>query len=675
MHFIWSSIFGLSLLFGTGATCKPNVSGVQESELRASSGQLQTKGARVDWNGSDFPVRVYTEPGSYNKAFWEFPNGLDWSDYRSLVIGLKNPTNELVKIGIRLDDDLKATGTSHNRTATIDLEPGQQVSVSFSLAEDIGVMQQAIGTKYRSVAPKTFAPFDSNHIFRIQVMVSQSDTPTQFIVQGMRLVRGKKSLTGLVDKFGQNSTVDFAGKIRSESDLASSDNLEDLKGPALDRNKWGGYTGAAQQRGTGRFRTGNSGGRTCLIDPDGYPFFLMGVDGVRAKVETVVDNRQHVFQVLPSATVDSKNRRVVDFYRSNLAIKYGSNFEPAWRAKAVQRLQSWGFNTIGEYFDLNLRSAQVPFVLDQIISGVPTSLSSERNYTPVPDPFDPNFASAVQTRIGNSVALMKGNPYCIGLSVDNEMAWGGSKASERARYGLAYRTLKKDASKSPGKTFWVDHLEDKYGNIENLNGAWRSNFSDWAQVRGPIKVEGNEDIDMGGDFSWFVTAVAEKYFSTIASTLHRLDPGRLYFGCRFATYTPEVGAAAAKYCDVLTFNIYTRRLDTEKYSFLNDLSKPVVISEFHFGAADRGGLGYGLVDAGTQQGRAEAYKTFVESCANMPNIVGFQYYKYNDDALTGRTMDGENFAIGLVTITDTPYPEITTAASEVNRRLYKLIFG
>jgi agarase len=52
--------------------------------------------------------------------------------------------------------------------------------------------------------------------------------------------------------------------------------------------------------------------------------------------------------------------------------------------------------------------------------------------------------------------------------------------------------------------------------------------------------------------------------------------------------------------------------------------------------------------------------------------VGCHWFQYVDQPVTGRSLDGENYNIGLVTITDTPYPELVEAAREVHREVHEL---
>ncbi len=76
--------------------------------------------------------------------------------------------------------------------------------------------------------------------------------------------------------------------------------------------------------------------------------------------------------------------------------------------------------------------------------------------------------------------------------------------------------------------------------------------------------------------------------------------------CRFARTNDNAKVAAAKYCDVVTFNWY-RKLPME-FKIPGDPDVPTIIGEFHFGALDRGMFHTGLVKVASQDERAQQYK-------------------------------------------------------------------
>ncbi len=79
----------------------------------------------------------------------------------------------------------------------------------------------------------------------------------------------------------------------------------------------------------------------------------------------------------------------------------------------------------------------------------------------------------------------------------------------------------------------------------------------------------------------------------------------------------------------------------------------------------------GLVPTADQADRAAHFKRYVESVADCPSMVGCHWFQYIDEPLTGRVYDGENYNIGLVDVTDSPYPELIAAAKEANAQVYR----
>ena len=95
--------------------------------------------------------------------------------------------------------------------------------------------------------------------------------------------------------------------------------------------------------------------------------------------------------------------------------------------------------------------------------------------------------------------------------------------------------------------------------------------------------------------------------------------------------------------------------------------RPIIVGEFHFGVPGRG-LAPGLVQVRDQAERGVAYRYYVEQAASFPAFIGSSWFQWVDQPSTGR-MDGENYNIGLVDVTDRPYPELIEAMKTTHRRL------
>ncbi|MDO4366763.1 MAG: agarase, partial [bacterium] len=82
----------------------------------------------------------------------------------------------------------------------------------------------------------------------------------------------------------------------------------------------------------------------------------------------------------------------------------------------------------------------------------------------------------------------------------------------------------------------------------------------------------------------------------------------------------------------------------------------------------------GLVGTRDQAERAQCYRDFLNACLDHPRFVGTHWFQWQDQALTGRS-DGENYQIGFVTVTDTPYPELVEAARDIGATMYARRWG
>jgi hypothetical protein len=285
------------------------------------------------------------------------------------------------------------------------------------------------------------------------------------------------------------------------------------------------------------------------------------------------------------------------------------------------------------------------------------------------DPFDPQFAADVADSVKGTAARIKDDPMCLGYFVDNELSWSGWDG-KRGPIQLAYGALSLDASTSPAKKALVDDMDAKYASIGELNKAWGTNFGSWDDFRKPFVPKDDPNDAMTKDLDAYVHHFATQYFTVVRDALKAADPNHLYLGCRFAAFSPTIVDAAASVCDVVSFNVYAKTLDPTRFGFLSKVDKPCIIGEFHFGALDRGMFSPGLVEASDQEGRGRMYRTFIDSVLASPKFIGAHWFEYEDEPLTGR-FDGENYQIGLVSVTDTPYPELIKDAQAEHRSMYR----
>ncbi len=644
---------------------------------------------------------------------WEWPNvrfvapaPRDWTG-SGLELETFNPSAQPLDFYVRVDDDIHSDGWQGCRSAKMTALPGQAQKWLIML----GGGGDPMGQGMRGLPPVTphdgativnsdgKAPLNLKNIVAWQIFLAKPKEKVSLDVGTVKLAPSPEiNMTGIVDGFGQYAGAQWPGKIGSLNDLKSAQSAEDrdlTTRPNLpNRDKFGGDANGPHFEATGFFRAQKEGGKWWLVTPEGHAFWSAGVDTIQSAEPTITGGREAMFASLPAdgdpltafrgvennvlmGPQKGNKAATFDFYRANLWRKYGDDWQNRWALTTLQRLRSWGFNTIGNWSDDGLHSdkrgdARVPYTVPIHLWGTHTTVPSEGAYwAPMHDPFDPQFARDVTARVGEYTASSANDPYCIGYFVDNELSWGGFDDKDwKTRYGLAIGALALGAE-SPAKAAFVADLKAKYTTVDALNGVWKTQFASWDAVSAPYKLTDAPNEAQQGDFSVYLTHFADQYFQKVRDALKKAAPNHLYLGCRFAWRNPEAIASAAKWCDVVSFNIYAPRVDDDNWGFLNGIDKPILIGEFHMGALDRGMFHPGLVKAKDQNERAQMFADYMQSVARRPNVVGAHWFQYTDEALTGRPLDGENYNIGFVNATDTPYPELVAAAREANSHIYE----
>lgn len=645
------------------------------------------------------------EKGTWPSLKWQAPAGSawDWSRNSTLAVDVTNPTDAAETFNIRVDDGTPVWKPRplhvHSASATIAAHASGTYFVDLSSAAnpvDPGMQcDPPIKPRPGMIAMNGVGSVDPSHIVSYSVFVTRPLSPEILLVKSVRLLPGDGSderFTGIVDRFGQYTRADWPGKVHDAAELrgdatAGGAHSGEPAAPA-GRDVYGGWADGPLLKATGSFRTERRDGRWWFVDPDGRLYLAMGAVSPGMSEPTLVTAREKMFTWLPSpgeplarfygqlpANVFSgpvKSGSTYDFLAANLYRKFGDQYAQPWKTETLDRLKAWGLNSIsGWAMDLQGGGA-VPF-MKVMGSGNRHSTIPAGGWGPMDDPWDPHFAGDAAARFQANVRPLADDPMCIGFMIGNELSWGraspGSTASDH--YCLATAALSLGAD-SPAKRYFVGALRDKYVDITALDRAWGCAAPDWDTfLDKPFTAPASLNAAMQADCSQFLADYADLWFRTVRDALKKAAPNKLFLGCRFAQYTPEAVAAAAKYADAVSFNIYhVTALDPAQWGFLQSLNKPALVSEWHFGALDRGLFGVGLGEARDQADRASCYRRFAGDLLDNPAIVGQQWFKYDDEPLTGETFSGENFNIGLVTVTDRPYPELVSAVREISEQAY-----
>lgn len=633
-------------------------------------------------------LRVATGHGqAYPGITLKAPQGKwDWSAYAQVAMDVRNVGTNAVTVSLRVDN-LGANGIDNCVTGTITVGAGQSGTLMLPLSAKSKRDVKLFGMRGYPAGCDPKGKLDAENVTQMLVFVAKPTADHAFEIDNIRLMGSVarpaegKAFFPFIDTFGQYVHADWPGKVHSVEELKGrvAEEAKDLAakpGPE-EWNQYGGWKNGPALKATGFFRVEKHNGKWWLVDPEGKLFWSHGIDCVRMADATPVEERETWFADYPGnkpefAEFVGRQRyalhgyyagRRVDcfgFAGANLKRKYGEDWRQAAAEVAHKRLRSWGMNTIANWSDSSVYlMRKTPYVCT-VGSGGKMIEGSQGYWGKFPDVFDPEFAEQTKRRMSQQAARTAGDPWCIGFFVDNEMSWGDETS-------LAIGALLSPADQAAKKVF-IGDLNAKYGTIEKLNAAWGTKHASWEAM-----LEAKESPDRGKageDLKAFYTKTAEQYFRTVKEALKAVAPNQLYLGCRFAWVNPLAVAASAKYCDVVSYNIYKRSAADFKLPIEADV--PLIIGEFHFGALDRGMFHTGLVKVKDQAERAKVYREYVEGCLRHPQFVGCHWFQYQDEPTTGRVYDEENYQIGFVDIADTPYRETVEASREVGGAMYRI---
>ncbi len=166
----------------------------------------------------------------------------------------------------------------------------------------------------------------------------------------------------------------------------------------------------------------------------------------------------------------------------------------------------------------------------------------------------------------------------------------------------------------------------------------------------------------------------EKFLTVINDAIKRHDSNHLNMGIRFGGSPSEDIIKMASVFDVYSFNSYKYEITPDYFDRIYQLTgRPILIGEFHFGTPGRG-LAPGLSQVEDLHERGVAYSHYVENAFAHPALIGTYWFIWRDQPNTGRN-DGENYNIGVVDVTDKPYPDMVNALKTTHNRLFDIHLG
>lgn len=680
--FIVLSLVTLCLVFFTHTTlaASPDLPGVTRQDLFEPAKQL-------DLAFKSVPPSLRSNGSS--KAGWALQGTIqnaatvvlgpsegkwDLSAFSLFSLTLRNAGEGTVFITARLDNPGAADWANSSRSQAYIL-PGETGTLTIAYPRGWESDDSPEAFEPASAKPngwrshwKSFDPSNVNSC-RLVIRSSKPGIHLQSIQAHLAWPFGKEANQSLldlphIDRYGQSIPMAWPNKVTAEEDLKrlAKEEFASLNTAKKrdSQSKFGGYLKGPQLKATGFFRTEKYEGKWWLVDPAGRVFWSNGVCTVGNRaIAPLSPERRTLFAELPDPNTPEHAAgivpykpygewgRAIDFLRLNTLRKYGDNWEAKSRDMTHRRLKAWGFNTLGAWSDVELfEDRRTPYT--EILHIWPGPHALEHTV----DPYEAGFEKRLNDAAAALSTRCKNDPWMIGVFIDNEIVWHNNYPERVILNG----------PKQPAYNAFVRYLKKTYPTIQALNQAWGTSVQDWSALQPGKSEKWKADrIELFG-------LIADRYYRLCKEALAEHLPNHLYLGSRVHTCPPVVADKIAQYVDVFSINHYAPMAGTAQLP--KDADLPVMITEFHFGTLDRGVVGMSLSPVHDQAQRSRSFGAYVISGLLQPNIVGTHWFAYSDQSTVGRP--NENYQIGLIDITDQPYPEMTAMSQAIAREMYEL---
>ena len=578
--------------------------------------------------------------GSFFYSLHEFSKDFqsDWSNYNYIELELKLSSPERVTLLLHTDEGKTGITLIPFANAwikiTIPLKYYREANTEGSEMADLFSRSRATG--WFNIWGVRIDPL--THVDSIGFAI---DSPVETVLElkSVRLFKNEPAEEViepkiLVDEFGQWVPVNWKRKINSLSELKNAWQKDEsilMKQGVLNRDQYGGFLNT-QHKATGFFYTEKINGKWWFVDPEGHLFLASGINGVSPGDYTRTEKRKQIFKTLPPAefqqegTYDGAAPRV-SYGLWNQQRKYGKEWKKSWKENTINRMHTWGFNTI---------NWSVPYLNDKIVyTKFTKGWGIEEGVMGFPDIYSQAFLARADSIAKAQCKPLKNDPWLLGYFVGNEPVWPGEES------------------------LVVDAI------LKGPDTEMKAVLKDFLKA-GDTPERRKE----------FVLKSFRKFLEIMNNAIKKYDPNHLTLGIRFGgdLHVGDEVIKMAEIFDVFSFNAYLRSVPHKQLDRVTRLlDHPVLIGEFHFGTSGKG-LAGGLQQVESQKARGEAYRHYVESAFSHPSVVSTFWYRWRDQPNTGRS-DGENYNIGMVDVTDLVYHDLVNDVIKTHKRLFDIHNG
>ena len=443
-----------------------------------------------------------------------------------------------------------------------------------------------------------------------------------------------------------------------------------LDGDTHDR--YGGYAGVkpteiCSGNPEGYWRTGKYNGRWVMVNPDGNVTILHGCNGVTPdpmKAQTF-ERTQSLYGRHFSSTEEWSR------YANFILIEYGFNFY-SLNSQMIRETRKYVSESdsevmhghtqgkrLGEVdFCFLLRTFQREY---EALTGNAYKMADASHFALM---FDPEYLDYIDRLAADATALYKDDRDFIGYYLDNEI-----------RFRIAG-----DTTPAINLKEWL-HIPTDPDKPRAYKYA-RQYAEQFMRDRGVEPLEENVTTDLDDAF---LLAVSEYYYKTASEAVRRHDPNHLILGTRLhgrPLTLPQVHEACAKYCDVVSVNMYGMWEPQDSYFIKNYKSwikydKPCFVTEFYtrdltktfegelYSGTGEGGGWYVEGD----QARGLHYQNFTRKLLSYDHCIGWQWFQFTDDYSPSNGWNNK----GLVSPDYKPYTTILELMRQLHWNIYRIM--
>ncbi len=356
------------------------------------------------------------------------------------------------------------------------------------------------------------------------------------------------------------------------------------------------------------FNLGTVGDRACFIDPNGKPFFSLGVNHINAIQE---HSKEDIFT---------------------------ENFQKNWHSfclAAREDLSKWHFNTAG-YGAPDAIYPLMPFIADCFLERNSNYLSDNEFF--YPDVFDPEVQSQKRSQIEWMVKHSK-SKNLIGYYWTDTPQWDLDR-SLKTRGTNWVKAIQELPTNAPGKVRYEAYLEE-------------------------CKSAEIEPSDEG-----FLRIIAREHYRFIGEVTRELNPNALILGERYLKddHPDCVLEEAMPYIDVLSIQPGGRVFEAEYFDALyQKYQKPIIICDHQCSFATDVYPDTMWQQLESESAVANMYRDYVQEAFSKPYIIGYQRCQYIDRFVEHPGVLKQ----GILQEDGNPYEQLASAIKETNTSILK----